>query len=87
MGMGNNSISLNFTSTDPQEDINAYIIAYKSESSSIWNELMVANQTPPIIVNDLKESVFYVFKFAAQNANGIGEFSDESYPVKVTGKY
>lgn len=86
MIMGNDSVSLDFVPLDGNKENNiSYIIAYKSENLSYWNELIV-QQLPPIIINDLKENVFYVFKVAVQNSDGIGEFSDESYPVKIGGK-
>ncbi|PIO69784.1 immunoglobulin I-set domain protein, partial [Teladorsagia circumcincta] len=61
-----------------------YTLAYKSEGSSIWTEINCPSNS--CSVTDLKEGVSYVFKVALRNEGGVGEFSDETEPIKITPK-
>lgn len=64
----------------------SYIVQHKSKESTVWLSERAVDM-PPIIVDGLKDGVAYVFRVAAQNEHGIGEFSDESNPFFVSGKY
>jgi len=59
-----------------------YVVQYKSEGSTVWNEVKRVPQ-PPCVIEDLKEGVTYTFRVALHNAAGLSEYSPESDPVKV----
>ncbi|GMR58632.1 hypothetical protein PMAYCL1PPCAC_28827, partial [Pristionchus mayeri] len=67
--------------TVEDEDVTAYTVAYKSESSVAWTD--VEAEQPPLNIEGLKEGVSYVFKVAAKNSAGVGEYSAESVPLRV----
>ncbi|VDM65028.1 unnamed protein product, partial [Strongylus vulgaris] len=58
-----------------------FVLSYKSESSSVWTE--VTCKTNSCKINELKEGVSYVFKVAPINEQGIGEYSEETQPIKI----
>ncbi|GMS79686.1 hypothetical protein PENTCL1PPCAC_1861, partial [Pristionchus entomophagus] len=63
------------------EDVTAYTVAYKSESSVAWTDVEAVES--PLDIDGLKEGVSYVFKVAAKNEAGVGEYSAESVPLRV----
>ncbi|KJH43329.1 fibronectin type III domain protein [Dictyocaulus viviparus] len=76
-----NSVSLEWDSNDDLAS-DEYTVLYKSEGSTVWNELNCT--TTFCSIDGLKEGVSYVFKVAARNEAGVGTFSNETVPVKVT---
>ncbi|KAK6031814.1 immunoglobulin I-set domain protein, partial [Ostertagia ostertagi] len=58
-----------------------FTVAYKSESSSVWNEVNCSASFCRIA--GLKEDVSYVFKVAMRNESGVGTFSQQSEPIKI----
>lgn len=80
--ISNDSVNIKWNSLS--ENLN-YIIKYKSENNSIWNELIV--NSAPATIDNLKEGVYYVFKIAPQTFDGfVGDYSDETIPIKVASK-
>ena len=48
----------------------------------MWSDVKVPKM--PAEIGDLKEDVSYIFKVAKVHDGTIGEFSDQSQPIKVT---
>lgn len=75
--------------TKPDNDggstITNYVINYKAAESSHWKTINVAGQNFQFTLKDLMQDLEYVFKVAAENAAGIGEFSPASQPVHISG--
>ncbi|KHJ90100.1 fibronectin type III domain protein [Oesophagostomum dentatum] len=80
---GVNSVTVEWD-VDESEPCTEFIVSYKSESSSVWTE--VNCQLNSCAITDLKEGVSYVFKVAPVNAQGAGDFSEETEPVKILRK-
>lgn len=63
----------------------SYIIEYRTAESSFWKSTSGTSiDGPPFTVTDLKEDLEYVFRVAAENVAGVGEFSPESKPVLIS---
>ncbi|CAD6186687.1 unnamed protein product [Caenorhabditis auriculariae] len=58
-----------------------FVIQYKSDGSSIWAN--VESATAECVIDGLREGISYVFRVAARNVFGTGEYSDESVPMKI----
>ncbi|PIO73035.1 immunoglobulin I-set domain protein [Teladorsagia circumcincta] len=59
-----------------------FTVAYKSEGSSVWCEVNCSASFCRIA--GLKEDVSYVFKVAVRNEGGVGTFSQQTEPIKIT---
>ncbi|KHJ84766.1 fibronectin type III domain protein, partial [Oesophagostomum dentatum] len=77
---GPDSVTIDWT-TPEYEPSPSFTVAYKSESSDIWEE--VHCDTNFCKIDGLKEEVSYVFKVAIRNEHGVGNFSETSRPVKI----
>ncbi|GMT09127.1 hypothetical protein PFISCL1PPCAC_424, partial [Pristionchus fissidentatus] len=77
---GTDSVTVAWVNSE-DDDVTAYSVAFKSESSVAWTD--VEAEQSPCNIDGLKEGVSYVFKVAAKNAAGVGEYSAESVPLRV----
>ncbi|ETN72288.1 hypothetical protein NECAME_13905 [Necator americanus] len=73
---GEDSVTVEWD-VDDDEPSTEFIVSYKSESSS------VQCHNNSCTIEGLKEGVSYVFKVAPRNEVGVGNFSEESQPIKV----
>ncbi|VDK68030.1 unnamed protein product, partial [Onchocerca ochengi] len=67
--------------TDENCNVTSYVIMYKSEQASLWSEKEI-NHSPAEII-DLKEGLSYLFKIAPKSGPTIGEFSEETIPIRM----
>lgn len=67
----------------PKQSIpdSSYVVQYRSEGSSYWTD--VESQTNKCTISGLKEGVAYVFRVAVKNSAGVGDFSEQTNPLKV----
>ncbi|KAK6035807.1 fibronectin type III domain protein [Cooperia oncophora] len=63
-------------------DSTGFTVAYKSEGSPVWTEVHCSASFCQIA--GLKEDVSYVFKVALRNERGVGTFSQQTEPIKMT---
>ncbi|VDO31040.1 unnamed protein product, partial [Onchocerca flexuosa] len=67
--------------TDENCNVTSYLIRYKSEQASLWSEKEI-NHSPAEIIG-LKEGLSYLFKIAPKSGPTVGEFSEETIPIRV----
>ncbi|VBB25891.1 unnamed protein product, partial [Acanthocheilonema viteae] len=67
--------------TDENCNVTSYVIMYKSENASFWSEKEVEHS--PADITGLKEGLSYLFKVAPRSGPTIGEFSEETIPIRV----
>ncbi|NP_001368673.1 Titin homolog [Caenorhabditis elegans] len=66
-----------------------FVVQYKSDGSSIWASVDIGGPrsesaaTSKCIIDGLREGIPYVFRVAARNQHGTGEFSEPTIPVVV----
>ncbi|KIH65419.1 fibronectin type III domain protein [Ancylostoma duodenale] len=77
---GPDSVTLDWDSPE-DEPSTKFTVAYKSEGSDVWTEVHCDSNFCK--VDGLKEEVSYVFKVAVKNEYGIGNFSENSTPIKI----
>ncbi|KAK6109173.1 Immunoglobulin I-set domain family protein [Brugia pahangi] len=67
----------------PREDCNvtSYVIRYKSEKASVWSEKEIEHS--PADITGLREGLSYLFKVAPKSGPTIGEFSEETIPIRI----
>lgn len=66
-------------------EITNYIIQYRLADRTFWKPTTAPIPSSPYTVKELKEDLEYVFKVAAENVAGVGDFSPESVPVLMSG--
>ncbi|CAG9530817.1 unnamed protein product, partial [Cercopithifilaria johnstoni] len=62
-------------------NVTSYVIMYKSENASLWSEKEI--ERSPADINGLKEGLSYLFKVAPKSGPTIGEFSEETIPIRI----
>uniref|UniRef100_A0A8R1HRW0 Fibronectin type-III domain-containing protein n=1 Tax=Caenorhabditis japonica TaxID=281687 RepID=A0A8R1HRW0_CAEJA len=67
-----------------------FVVQYKSDGSSIWANIDIGapasesdGAVTKCIIDGLREGISYVFRVAARNEHGTGEFSDPTNPIVV----
>uniref|UniRef100_A0A0N5ALN8 Immunoglobulin domain protein n=1 Tax=Syphacia muris TaxID=451379 RepID=A0A0N5ALN8_9BILA len=79
---GPDSVSVDWDEPEVDfENVVSYTVQFKSETSPYWSK--VDGDEPPITIQNLKDGVSYIFKIAAVGSNGVGDFSEETQPVKI----
>uniref|UniRef100_A0A914ZQD0 Titin n=1 Tax=Parascaris univalens TaxID=6257 RepID=A0A914ZQD0_PARUN len=79
---GPDSVSVEWNEPEfDEENVTSYTIRYRSEGSSVWSQ--TESEHSPHSIVGLKEGVAYIFKIAPVNAVGLGEFSEETQPIRV----
>ncbi|VDK28542.1 unnamed protein product, partial [Gongylonema pulchrum] len=62
-------------------NVTSFVVKYKSEKGSVWSEKETEHS--PLQIDGLKEGVSYLFKVAAKSGPTVGEFSEETVPIRV----
>lgn len=70
---------------DGGAEITNYVIQYRLVDRTFWKATTTTISSSPSTVPDLKEDLEYVFKVAAENVAGLGDFSPESVSVLISG--
>uniref|UniRef100_A0A1I7V4L9 C2 domain-containing protein n=1 Tax=Caenorhabditis tropicalis TaxID=1561998 RepID=A0A1I7V4L9_9PELO len=63
-----------------------FVVQYKSDGSSIWASVDVGEPTgaeAKCVIDGLREGIPYVFRVAARNQHGTGEYSEPTIPIVV----
>uniref|UniRef100_A0A1I7VXR7 non-specific serine/threonine protein kinase n=1 Tax=Loa loa TaxID=7209 RepID=A0A1I7VXR7_LOALO len=67
--------------TSENWNVTSYVIMYKSENSSLWLEKEIEHS--PADITGLREELSYLFKVAPKSGPTIGEFSEETTPIRI----
>uniref|UniRef100_A0A158Q6S8 Fibronectin type-III domain-containing protein n=1 Tax=Elaeophora elaphi TaxID=1147741 RepID=A0A158Q6S8_9BILA len=80
--VSNNAVRVQWIEvTDESCNVTSYVMKYKSENASVWSEKEIEHS--PADITDLKEGLSYLFKVAPKIGPAIGEFSEETMPIRV----
>ncbi|EGT46608.1 hypothetical protein CAEBREN_31711, partial [Caenorhabditis brenneri] len=64
-----------------------FVVQYKSDGSSIWAGVDIGEAAAAVeakcVIDGLREGIPYVFRVAARNQHGTGEFSEPTIPIVV----
>uniref|UniRef100_A0A0N5B5S6 Ig-like domain-containing protein n=1 Tax=Strongyloides papillosus TaxID=174720 RepID=A0A0N5B5S6_STREA len=77
------SVTVDWICSESPEDCPSYIVYYKNEDSGTDTWKSIKATSPPVLINELKEGISYIFKVCGENNEGEGECSEICKSVRM----